>query len=917
MGGKESSSGLSSSVPGYLEMSQYRGCDIEEERLYTSDFEPPWTSSRCQRLLRPLTSKIALLRKLKILDSNELCRSSPDAFINPSLGSSTLAPHYTKLQGFDHCAQVVNVVDDTDWTASARPRKRLRRTYSGKSRPEVPTSITDLGSKTTTKTSAEAILQLFGEDSDVQAVVRDDRRQSVLNPSQKKEPVLSRNLEPGSVDLAAQRRAFIGLAKDSCPNHWKIVAGLHDSLAALLKATAENQPATVRSIGTTRLDSLGLNSRPPEGDGRHHLTSRMSISPKNSSSLVFCEEKRARTLFATCLRKVPALIMMEQRSLKLEDPENDVDVSSAMYSDLEQLSPSNIAGWKPLKEIVRAHGIVILTDAIEESLINSHIANALLTLCLIQGAYHEAAMIVGAMATSMEPLSKPASTDSLLFSYHTSVSLHAMHTFQLKTQSSRFMYVQLARLFETHKLPLEWITTQDMVGIWKRVIVDVTTGRPDATEAVALLRVVFAIGNSRTGLRGAGAIHEIRRKSHRKHLASQKRKNCLVSRKASGLASDKEVEGEEFTKRASHVLSSLLTVISANACLSPSQTFVVTEIGQQAQQLNELTRRRHLHDIDPDKLGLSILASAITSSKNESQHLRTLAQAFWQTTPGFAVTAGSFLSNVAQCCARMTARDPYEHLHCMMKCLDSRLADNSEHKALRATYKAICVAAAFELAEKSGQPKHMERAVTLDLSMQGGNAKNAFRTPGRTPAQQREDSRTGFRWEEGISEWVAQTPLGPLVFNDPCSDNDNVDKSGYEVLGLPTNRRPSVPEPEDIGEASPCAKRHPAPEAKGGIPLKRKRGRPKKNKSESKFEKVYRSKGFEIFSVQDEGDVIISPQKGDSRNLRDLHEVFGNSEVRTEMSMGSKGAADAMFRATPANVIDGTESEDELSLGLV
>ena len=856
---------------------------------------------------------------MKIVDSSELCGSPPSASIDASLGSSTVAQHYSKVRDSDPCPQVVNPTDDGDWTAIARPRKRLKRTYSGKSRLEIPTSSTDSGSKPTTKTSAEAILQLFSEESEVQAFVHDDNKQLALNLLHIKEPVFPRNPEPGSVDLAAQRRAFTDLAKGSCPSHWQILAGLHDSLAALLKATAEDQPAMLQSISKTHLDSSGPISRPPGGNGGHHLTSDISTPRKNSTVSVLCEERRARTLFATCLRKVPALIMMEQRSLKLEDPENDVDVSSTMYSDLEQLSCSNTVGWKPLKEIVRAHGIVILTDAIQESLIGSHIAGALMRLCLTQGAYHEAAKIVEAMTTNMEPLEKPASTDSLLFSYHTSMTLHAMHTLRLKTQSFRFMYVQLAKLLENNKVPLEWITAQDMVDIWKRVVIDVTQGRHDATEAVALLRVVFATGRARTGLSPAGGIHELRINSHFKRRKSKTKKNRPVSQRALGMAPNEEIGGERVSTRTSQVLLSLLTVASAIGLLNPSKTFVVTEVGQQAQQLNELRNCGHLYDISSDNLGLSMLASAISSTKTGPRCLRTLAQAFGQTTPDFAVTAGSFLSNVAQCCGRVTARDPYEHLHCILRCLGSRLADNCEHEALRATYNSICVAAAFALAEKSGQPKHMEGAVTLDLRLQGGNAKHAFRTPGKTPAHRREDSRTGFRWEEGISEWVAQTPLGSL--NSPCGDNNKVDRSEHEVLSLLTNTRPSLPEPENLDETSPCAKRHTGLDPEGEIPLKRKRGRPKKMGTRGKFEKVkemYKCKGLELFSDQDEDDVATSPQQSCSRNLQELHEVLGNAGCRRNVSiMGSKGAADAMFRAKAASLTDGTESEDELSLTLV
>ena len=291
MGEAKCCSGLQpsfASLPVYLDMTPFRGWDVEEERLCIGGSEPSWTSSRCQRLLRPLTSKIALLRKMKVGDSSESCRSPHDASVDPSPGSSKSSQHSSKVQDFDPCAEVVNRTDEMDWTAFSRPRKRLRRTYSGKSRLEVSTSSTDPGPKPTTKTSAEAILQLFSEDSEVQAVVRDNNKQLALNTLQIKESATSRGSGYSSVDLPAQRRVFTDLAKSSCRNHWKILAGLHDSLVALLKATAEDQSAMVRSIDTTHLDCLGPISCPTGGNTPLDLSFDMSKPRKNSPSSVLC-----------------------------------------------------------------------------------------------------------------------------------------------------------------------------------------------------------------------------------------------------------------------------------------------------------------------------------------------------------------------------------------------------------------------------------------------------------------------------------------------------------------------------------------------------------------------------------------------------------------------------------------------------
>lgn len=828
-------------------MSSSGWLEVEEDKSTTGESEPFWTTSRCHRLLRPLSSKIAMLRKQKLLGLKELSNPSQDTSNSTDPDLSTWAPHRSKRHDLEFGVHDVSPKGRVDWASNPRTRKGPRRTYSARSKSEVPKSDTFSTSKPTPRTSAEAILGLIDEKSPSFSCLRDGYGGLALDGLSDDETVKCPSAEPGPsewhVGIGSRtplRAAFTKLTKKLSPVNWKTLDGLYDSLTAILRVTADEKSLVVPYAHKTNRIVKEVIPRLIGRNGRRPLHPGSSIAQRAFPNPVYAKEQRLRSLFETCLREIPTLIIKEQRALEIQDLDNDVDVSSAMYSDLEQLNPLDTAGWKPLKKMVRAHGIAILADAIKESLINLPIARALMVVCLEQGAYNEARTIVEAMMTVMEPLPKPESLDSLLFSYNTSVTLQAMHTILLKSQSYRFGYIQLAKLFETGILPIEWIPTLDMVEFWKKVIIDVTQGKPDAAEAALLLRTVFALTYVSTGRPVTESIHELRiRTTQSEH---PNRRKCEDK---TPLDSGNDDGVESLAKSTTNLLSSLLTVLVAVALLEPPRTSALHQICQQAQQLSELARdqprRGHPYDPNPNQLSLSLLASAISSGEIDSQCQYVLAHGLSQTTSDFAVTAGSFMCNVAECCGRVTAKDPYEHLHYIMKRLGSRIVIHSEHAALRVTYNAACVAAAFGLAEKSGLPKHMERALSLDQRLQGNNAEHAFRTPGTTPAQRRYP-RNGFRWEEGISEWVAQTPVGSFDIQKAC--NKNCEKSGDEDSKQDPTTEPGVQDVECLGEASPCTKKRTATEAVERLtgrveqsgpfsnsierPLKRRRGRPRK-----------------------------------------------------------------------------------------
>lgn len=109
---------------------------------------------------------------------------------------------------------------------------------------------------------------------------------------------------------------------------------------------------------------------------------------------------RGKSLFAMCLRKIPACIAdidaWDRQQLKdsgVESVWGISDAASDLFDQLEALGSSS-SGWRPLRLVVRAQAIHLLSNAISEGLFRSEFCNILVRLCVHLNGNEEAAKLV-------------------------------------------------------------------------------------------------------------------------------------------------------------------------------------------------------------------------------------------------------------------------------------------------------------------------------------------------------------------------------------------------------------------------------------------------------------------------------------------------------------------------------------------
>ncbi|KAL1613563.1 hypothetical protein SLS54_010499 [Diplodia seriata] len=205
----------------------------------------------------------------------------------------------------------------------------------------------------------------------------------------------------------------------------------------------------------------------------------------------------SRSLMSTCLRQVPAYIAGRQQ---WEDDENvnKVDASEEVYQELEQMGSA--LGWRPLREVTRAHGVALVTEAVAEGLLDTVHIERLVRLCHGSLAYDEAEDILTAFAFATEPLPPPKTAkDAFIYSEDQRFSsIVTAHAWAKKIDGWSFFYRLIRSMLISNIVPVEWTATTQFKNIWSKVIQHISDSRnPAHAEACELTHVFFLVACGR------------------------------------------------------------------------------------------------------------------------------------------------------------------------------------------------------------------------------------------------------------------------------------------------------------------------------------------------------------------------------------------------------------------------------------
>lgn len=180
-----------------------------------------------------------------------------------------------------------------------------------------------------------------------------------------------------------------------------------------------------------------------------------------------------KSLLGLCLRKVPdALAVIEEwdrqtaakegKSSKWESSK----ASTELYEQLEGFGTTSI-GWKSLKLVVRAHALRLLTAAVAEGLFEPPFVRLLADLCLNLGCRAEGARLVSSLKL---PITAPRGSASTLFESGSIQPLGSILRSLQGQGTSGPSWCCLSTLIRNKKLSLTWLTSRAFQPVWMRGI---------------------------------------------------------------------------------------------------------------------------------------------------------------------------------------------------------------------------------------------------------------------------------------------------------------------------------------------------------------------------------------------------------------------------------------------------------------
>jgi len=623
----------------------------------------PWTATRCNRLLRTVTSRINILRKQSKLGTD-----------GPPMRQSVPLPRRSLEQQ----------------TPSPRGNRR--------SQTNDPAWLPGAGWKATART--------YGSKTKSQARPKADSGFST--------PFVKRLLEDETSSTVEQ-------------------------FSNLVKSNGVKRQ-------TTKMPHLPIQLASSNEEAQRNLVAAFNSLLTTTTSPSELERTGARSLMSACLSRVPHYIDLEAEDVHQSNTDTE-DIASSIYVDLEGLGTNSDGGWSGLREVVRSHCVHLVCTAIEDRLINDARISELVNACRKNSALPEAEALVRSWLYSHRPAASQRLDES-------NCAVSEFTELRISQDAPELYLRQFTELINSD-------------CVW---VVDVL--RPGCTSLKDLIKAL---------VRGPGQDVALT------YLEAAVMKDCETSDTTSLPV---------FTRLAGLLASIALTRAGTRAESSDDLDLpaVVHRIAIRVMQHHSTKQELNTRHRDPKWTTtrnsgfhpfvmadtLLQLAKLPKPPSITSVPMDTLIQAIAQHQHPFV----KFVCNVAHHVSRFSETEEIESLLLTTSGFLSpppECSDENQDLLSRLGFEI-----AFAFSEQTGVEINHRFADHIAANNKDNNLrKDLVQTPRRRVRV------SGFKWEEGLCEWVAATPL-PLnrVVQEKSNEKDDtpVDK---EISG-PKHDGPSL-----------------------------------------------------------------------------------------------------------------------------
>jgi len=476
-----------------------------------------------------------------------------------------------------------------------------------------------------------------------------------------------------------------------------------------------------------------------------------------------------------CLRQVPQQLKRieewdaaEAERLGEKSAINTQDAAQEMYDQMEGFS-GIASGWGPLRHMVRAHATSIICDAVAEGLLDFAVVKRIISTCIRRECLHEATAL---LVSVMEQQYPPAETQQDVLPPQPKMiePLEYFITFCRKHNLWSTLFEKLIGLISENRISGEWLCIKVFEPVWAGLSEKFVVDGAACTRTLEFFHV--AIWSLVSSLSTA---QEDETKTSRRTPA-QMFTSIVGAVTAMAIMSGRaraDDDGSGVTETKDGISRAVLCALGGSlARLEGERRRARTTVSRLVLEFSIYMVMTGLGNSDACDVETTIEAPAISSSKAVNRR--------------FYESATSLICSVAQHCSRGSGSPAHEHLTTICDSLAQLTVAQHNITDLRRE-------AAFLLAQRTGDLRDLAYAEAMMSDMDTSTRRSS--SSGRTthPPGEKESNDhptatslySGWKWDEGISEWILRTPL-------PTAQADKALTSRAQPASPTIRRRPQA-----------------------------------------------------------------------------------------------------------------------------
>lgn len=542
-----------------------------------------------------------------------------------------------------------------------------------------------------------------------------------------------------------------------------------------------------------------------------------------------------RSLLMTVIRRLPEFIAEEQRFQDELDNNDEIDMADAYFTELESAYGSEGKGWQPLREAVRSQGIFLICDMVQKNWINQLTTTNLLYHCINARENDAVERILSVLLSKVDPYNFPCGFNPWRPDTPGRDPIRLLQRYWQMSGNNSYAFKETELLLLRNILPPEWLVTITLKDCAIAACTSQSKWDDEYAAAIKLMKTILITASD--AHRGRKVV---KKAQYKKRWKNTKRQQIQGSSTSQGNGPD--ADQGRCPVHLQDATSNLVSSLNAALCcmygvrmgqpdgpdyvsgtrIVKTYTDLALEIQRSLPQSGSEVEEDEASRASLLRKGYILLAHYVLRCQQDlllldDTDVEILDVVLSQDCEPFFV----LLEQNADIIRNLAA------MVCQIVRLSERNGEQAQCRQARRLCKhllkferfgldnltlflgKIAIEVALDFAQYSQDAE--DHTFAADIQEAVAVIRRRIKSKGSCAPTPGKSSMQSFRWEEGIGEWIAKTPLDrtkaaiPRVLTRPLVEIDRVGSPSSVSASSPSSSinsessKTSIASPSSVG----------------------------------------------------------------------------------------------------------------------